>query len=342
MSLEILENYDITPFNTFGVKVHARYFARISMVQQLVELDAIKNKNQWKPTFLCLGEGSNVLFTQNYPDFVLKIEMGGVEIIKETDQSVQLKVGAGENWHQFVLNGVNRGWGGIENLSLIPGTVGAAPIQNIGAYGVEVKDVIDGVEFYDLKAKQIKLFMKDQCEFSYRDSIFKKQGRGQWIITAVYFNLSKKPQVNTSYGVIQAELQKRSILQPTIKDLSDVVIDIRRSKLPDPKSIGNAGSFFKNPIISKEHFARLKALYPEIAAYPESTGQIKVAAGWLIDQCGLKGWRQGACGIHAQQALVLVNYGGATGSEILHLAEFVQSKVLEKFQVSLETEVQVI
>lgn len=342
MTLEILENYDITPLNTFGVKAQARYFTQISSVQQLVELEALKNKKQGPSSFLCLGEGSNVLFTQNYPDLVLKIEIGGVEVIKETDQSVQLKVGAGENWHQFVLNCIHRGWGGIENLSLIPGTVGAAPIQNIGAYGVEVKDVIDGVEFYDVKKKQIKLFMKDQCEFSYRDSIFKKQGRGQWIITAVYFCLSKKPQVNTSYGVIQTELQKKNISQPTIKDLSDVVIEIRRSKLPDPKLIGNAGSFFKNPIITKEQFSRLKKLFPEIAAYPESIRQVKVAAGWLIDQCGLKGWRQETCGIHAQQALVLVNYGGATGSEILRLAEFVQSKVLEKFQVSLETEVQII
>lgn len=342
MPLEIFENYDITPFNTLGVKVQARYFARISSVQQLVELESLKKKNQWKHSFLCLGEGSNVLFTQNYPGLVLKIEMGGVEIIKETDDSVQLKVGAGENWHQFVLNCVNRGWGGVENLSLIPGTVGAAPIQNIGAYGVEVKDMIDGVEFYDVKTKQIKLFMKDQCEFSYRESIFKKQGRGQWIITAVYFNLSKKSQVNTSYGVIQSELQKKNISQPTIKDLSAIVIEIRRSKLPDPKLIGNAGSFFKNPIISEEQFTRLKALYPGVVAYSESTGQVKVAAGWLIDQCGLKALQQGACGVHAQQALVLVNYGGATGSEILSLAEFVQSKVLEKFQVSLETEVQII
>lgn len=340
MALEILENYDITKLTTFGVKAEARYFARISSVQDLVALEAIKNLRQ--QSVLCLGEGSNVLFTQAYSGLILKIEISGIEELKETEQSIQLKVGAGENWHQFVLKCVNRGWGGVENLSLIPGTVGAAPIQNIGAYGVEVKDVIEAVEFYDMKTKQIKLFMKDQCEFAYRDSIFKKQGRNQWIITAVYFNLSKKPQIKTSYGVIQNELQKKNILQPTIKDLSDLVINIRRSKLPDPKLIGNAGSFFKNPIIKEEQFFHLKSSYPEIVAYPEALGFVKLAAGWLVDQCDLKGYRQGACGVHAHQALVLVNHGGATGKEILHLAEFVQSKVLEKFQVSLETEVQIL
>lgn len=340
MALEILENYDISKLNTFGVKAAARYFARISSIQDLVDLEAIKNLRQ--QSFLCLGEGSNILFTQNYPGLALKIEIKGVEELKETEHSVQLKVVAGENWHQFVLNCVNRGWGGVENLSLIPGTVGAAPIQNIGAYGVEVKDVIEAVEFYDVKTKQIKLFMNDQCEFSYRDSIFKKQGRGQWIITAVYFNLSKNPQIKMSYGAIQAELQKRNISQPTIKDLSDLVIAIRRSKLPDPKVIGNAGSFFKNPIIKEEQFFRLKSSYPDIVAYPEALGFVKLAAGWLVDQCGLKGYRHGACGVHAHQALVLVNHGGATGKELLHLAEFVQSKVLEKFQVSLETEVQIL
>lgn len=345
MALLIHENFNLMSFNSFGVGGTARYFTSISSIPDLMEL--MQKKRKTDPAFskinmLCLGEGSNILLIDSFSGLILKNEIKGIEVLKETDQSVHLKVGAGENWHGLVLHCVNQGWGGIENLSLIPGTVGAAPIQNIGAYGVEVKEVIDEVEFYDMTSDQIRIFKKEECQFSYRDSLFKQQGKGKWIITHVYFTLSKNPIIKAEYGALQAELQKRKITNPRIKDISSIVMDIRRSKLPDPKQLGNAGSFFKNPIVPAEVYTRLKTLYPQLVSYPESPERFKLAAGWLIEQCGLKGLRQGACGIHAQQALVLVNYGGATGKEILALSELVKTKVLEKFQVLLETEVQII
>jgi len=378
LSLVIHENVDLTQLNTFGIAAMARYFSHITSTNALLELfknkllsldklapdneeksmnlnlnenpdlfqsdgkDFIKSRTFYKSNFLCLGEGSNILFVQSYPGIVLKNEIKGIEILKETDDGIQLKVGAGENWNDFVLYCVNRGWGGLENLTLIPGTVGAAPIQNIGAYGVEVKDFIDTVEFYDVTSDQMRHFKKEDCQFAYRDSIFKKQGKGKWIITSVYFTLAKKPIIKTSYGAIQSELQNRQCLNPTIKDISEIVMTIRRSKLPDPKQLGNAGSFFKNPIVSKEQYTNLKTLHSQLVAFPETTGDFKLAAGWLIESCGLKGFKQDRVGVHSQQALVLVNYGGATGQEIFALSEMVKAKVFEKFQIHLETEVQII
>ncbi len=355
MSLVIQENVNLSSMNTFGVEAQARYFIRFSSKEELIEVFQksvfdvpVKKENKvtrnasTKLPFLCLGEGSNILFVQPFSGVVLKNEIRGLEILKQTAESVSLKVGAGENWHKFVLHCVQQNWGGVENLSLIPGTVGAAPIQNIGAYGVEVQDVIEAVEIYDIEQKKFLILSKEECQFSYRDSIFKREGRGRWIITSVNFTLSKKPILRTHYGAIEIELKNQGISHPTIKDISDTVIKIRRSKLPDPKELGNAGSFFKNPVVTADFYSSLKQAHPQIIAYPEASGQYKIAAAWCIEQCGFKGWRQGACGVHSQQALVLVNYGTATGNEILALSERIRTKVFETFQIQLETEVQVI
>lgn len=309
-------------------------------VKSAGELLQILEQSNKEPQ-LILGGGSNILLTKNVEGLVLKIEIGGIEEVKEDVKHIYVRAGAGENWHAFVQYTIQRNWGGLENLSLIPGNVGAAPIQNIGAYGVELKDVFYELEAYDRKEKKIFSFGVNDCQFDYRSSIFKTSGKGRYIILNVTFILHKHPVLNTHYGAIREELKKMDITSPTIQDVSRAVIKIRRSKLPDPADIGNAGSFFKNPVIDQKSFLFLSEKYPDIPAYPHEDQSVKLAAGWLIEQCGWKGYREGDAGVHKNQALVLVNYGKATGREIYALSEKILESVQKKFGVELEVEVNI-
>jgi UDP-N-acetylmuramate dehydrogenase len=288
-----------------------------------------------------LGGGSNLLLTQNLLGLTIKNEIDGIEIMLENEHEVLVKVGGGVVWHQFVLWAVANGLGGIENLSLIPGTVGASPIQNIGAYGVELKDVFHSLDAYDLGTGEPCTFHQEECQFGYRDSVFKRELKGKFFIVNVNFRLQKHPKTNTAYGDIQRILQEWEIAKPTISDVSNAVIHIRQSKLPDPAVIGNAGSFFKNPELEPADFQRFKEKFPEAPNYPQADGRVKLPAGWLIEQAGWKGERIGDAGCHAKQALVLVNYGEAKGEEILALAEKIQASVLEKFGIALTPEVNI-
>ncbi len=284
-----------------------------------------------------------MLLTKDIDDLVVHINTEGICIDREDDNSVYLTVNAGENWHDFVLWCIDQNYGGIENLSLIPGNVGTCPIQNIGAYGVEVKDVITKVEAVSIETGKLVQFSNAECKFGYRNSIFKNEVKGKYIITSVSFKLTKKDHVlNTSYGAIETELASKNITNPTIKTVSDAVIAIRQSKLPDPKEIGNSGSFFKNPVISKSLFENLKEKFPNIPSYSVSDEEIKVPAGWLIEQSGFKGKRFGDYGVHEKQALVLVNYGNASGKDIYKLAQQIQTTIKENFTIDLEIEVNVI
>ena len=284
-----------------------------------------------------------MLLCNDYPGLLIRNAIKGLQIVHEDDDHVLLRVYSGESWHETVMYCVERNWGGIENLSLIPGTVGAAPMQNIGAYGVELEQVFDQLEALNLNTLELETFNKTQCAFGYRESVFKRQLKGQYFIYSVTFKLSKKPIIHADYGDIQAILNEKGLSAETagIKDVSDAVIHIRQSKLPDPKVLGNSGSFFKNPQISKEHFEALKLQFPDIKGYPQNDG-IKVPAGWLIEQCGWKGKRVGNTGSHSKQALVLVNYGGATGSEIYQLAQDIIQSVADKFSIQLEPEVNIV
>ena len=284
-----------------------------------------------------------MLLCNDYPGLLIRNAIKGLQIVHEDDDHVLLRVYSGESWHETVMYCVERNWGGIENLSLIPGTVGAAPMQNIGAYGVELEQVFDQLEALNLNTLELETFNKTQCAFGYRESVFKRQLKGQYFIYSVTFKLSKKPIIHADYGDIQAILNKKGLSAETagIKDVSDAVIHIRQSKLPDPKVLGNSGSFFKNPQITKEHFEALKLQFPDIKGYPQNDG-MKVPAGWLIEQCGWKGKRVGNTGSHAKQALVLVNYGGATGSEIYQLAQDIIQSVADKFSIQLEPEVNIV
>jgi UDP-N-acetylmuramate dehydrogenase len=290
---------------------------------------------------LILGAGSNILFTQDYNGLVLKNEILGIEVIEENEEFVLVKVGAGVNWHQFVLHCIDQDWGGVENLSLIPGTVGAAPVQNIGAYGVELKDVLHALHAWDIKQQQLIEFNNADCAFGYRNSVFKQTYKGAMVICDVVFKLTKKHVVKIGYGAIKDQLVSHGISAPTIRDVSNAVIAIRSSKLPDPNEIGNAGSFFKNPVVGKLFFEHLHKCYPDVVAYP-SGSDMKLAAGWLIEQAGWKGFHEGSVGCYDKQALVLVNFGGATGAEILALAKRIQASVKGRFDVELEMEVNVI
>ena len=284
-----------------------------------------------------------MLLCNDYPGLLIRNAIKGLQIVHEDDDHVLLRVYSGESWHETVMYCVERNWGGIENLSLIPGTVGAAPMQNIGAYGVELEQVFDQLEALNLNTLELETFNKTQCAFGYRESVFKRQLKGQYFIYSVTFKLSKKPIIHADYGDIQAILNEKGLSAETagIKDVSDAVIHIRQSKLPDPKVLGNSGSFFKNPQITKEHFEALKLQFPDIKGYPQNDG-IKVPAGWLIEQCGWKGKRVGNTGSHAKQALVLVNYGGATGTEIYQLAQDIIQSVADKFSIQLEPEVNIV
>ena len=323
--------------NTFGLESQAQSFVEVSSVEELTEI--LKNPELKDTPKFILGGGSNILLTRDISALVIKMSIKGIDKIKEDNDHIWLHVGAGEKWQDLVTYCVDHAYAGIENLSLIPGTVGAAPMQNIGAYGVEIKDVVENVEtiFYD--SAEIRTFTNDGCKFGYRESIFKHELKGKCIITGVLFRLNKKPVYHIEYGDIQKTLQEAGITSLSIKAVSDAVIHIRKSKLPDPAEIGNAGSFFKNPEIPEEQFNKLKAVYPAVPGYPTIPGFVKVPAGWLIEQAGWKGYRDGAIGVHARQALVLVNYGGGSGEQIKSLSQKIQQSIEEKFGIRLSAEV---
>ena len=337
--MQVAENFSLKQYNTFGVDVMARKFISVHSTDELRDV----LQQAYASEIFVLGGGSNMLLTKDIDKTVIHIGLKGIELISESRDDVVLKVGAGENWHQFVLYCIEKGYGGLENLSLIPGNVGTAPVQNIGAYGVELKDSFESCEAMRIQTLEVDTFSAEQCEFDYRNSVFKNKLKGEYIITSVNFRLSKKDhQLSTSYGAIQEELDKHNIKEPTIKNISDAVVSIRQQKLPDPRELGNSGSFFKNPVIKETEFKKLQKQFPEMPFYALHANQIKIPAGWLIDQAGLKGYRQGDAGVHKNQALVLVNYGNATGQEILALSKEIQDKIYKKYGIQLEPEVNVI
>lgn len=337
--LQILENISLKPYNSFAINVNARYFAEIKTAADLTELFQTGLLTTQK--LLVVGGGSNILFTHDFDGLIVKINIKGLNSVVDSDE-VLVTSGAGEVWTDFVNYCVKNNFAGVENLSLIPGTVGASPIQNIGAYGVELKDVFESCSAFEIKTGQIKTFTFEDCHFGYRESIFKGELKGQFIITEVTFRLSAQPKINTSYGAIEAELQKRAIDHPSIADVSAAVSHIRVSKLPDPSTIGNAGSFFKNPVIEKYEFADIIARHPDVVHYPTPDGRIKLAAGWLIEQCGWKGKKVGETGTWKNQALVLVNHGSATGTEVFQFSEQIIDSVESTFGVTLEREVNIL
>lgn len=338
--MNIQQNVSLKSLNTFGIEAKAREFVEIKSKEELEVL--CMNFNLKDRKVLVLGGGSNMLLTRDVDGMVIKISIKGISIVAENENHVWVKAMAGEVWHDLVIWSIEKGFGGLENLSLIPGCVGASPMQNIGAYGVEIKHTFDSLEAIELDGGATKTFTTSECKFGYRESIFKQEAKGKYIILSVTFKLSKNPSFNTTYGAIQQTLQKNGITQPTVKAISDAVIEIRSSKLPNPKVLGNAGSFFKNPEIPNAQFETLKQQFPDLVGYPASEGYTKVAAGWMIEQCGWKGKVVGNTGAHKDQALVLVNYGGATGKEIWQLAMDIQESVREKFGITISPEVNVI
>jgi UDP-N-acetylmuramate dehydrogenase len=333
----IQTNINLKEYNTFGISVKAEMFAVFSSIEELKQILSFRNDKK----LLVLGGGSNLLLTQDFDGLVIKNEIKRFEVIEETVSEVIVESGAGENWHEFVLNCIDKGFGGVENLSLIPGSVGASPMQNIGAYGVEIKDVFESLTAYHIASGEIHYFDKTKCEFGYRESIFKNKVKGEYIILTVTFRLTKNPTINSSYGAINEQLKVMGIQVPTIKELSAAVIAIRQSKLPDPKIIGNAGSFFKNPTVDNVLLEKIQENYPDIPNYPAENGR-KLAAGWLIEKAGWKGRTFDNYGVHKLQALVLVNYGNCTGQEIFDLSSQIIQDVFEKFGVLLEREVNIL
>lgn len=339
--MTIKENYPLSTLNSFGVPVKTRYFVEINTVQEAMEIwQLFAQKNIGR---LVLGGGSNLLFTKDYNGYIIKSNISGIYVVKEDENYFWVKAGSGVQWHALVESCIKANFGGLENLSLIPGTVGAAPIQNIGAYGVEIKDYIEAVEAINLLNGDKKYFKNHECNFGYRDSIFKNELKDQYLITNVVFRLTKKHQLHLDYGKIRDVLQQKNKKKVTISDVSQAVIDIRMSKLPDPAVQGNAGSFFKNPVIHQNEYQKLKSLYSDIPAYPLSDEEIKIPAAWLIDQCGLKGLKHKHAAIHKNQPLVLINDDGkASGGEIAELAKIVQDNVQQKFGIHLHPEVRII
>jgi UDP-N-acetylmuramate dehydrogenase len=335
--MQIQHNISLKNFNTFGIDVNAESYVSITLTSDLTKILNLK-----KEIFVLSG-GSNLLLTKDIDKLVVHLNTKGIEVQELNQNEVLVSAQAGENWHEFVLWCIGENYGGLENLSLIPGNVGTCPIQNIGAYGVEVKDTIIGVEAIDINTGALKNFSNSECDFGYRNSVFKNELKGKYILTKVTFKLTRNEHtLNDSYGAIQSELESTKITQPNIKNISDAVINIRNSKLPDPKEIGNSGSFFKNPVISNKKFSKLKEIYPAMPSYVLSKKEIKIPAGWLIEQCGFKGKRFGETGSHKNQALVLVNYGNATGKEVHALARKIQATVLKNFNIALEIEVNVL
>lgn len=340
----IQENVSLVNYNTFRIDVSARWFAEITSEAELVDIlqsEFIKSKQ-----VLVLGGGSNMLFTKDYEGLVLKISIPGIEVLEAANSGaadeVLVRAGAGVSWKALVEYCVANGLGGIENLSLIPGTVGASPVQNIGAYGVELKDIFYNCTAVEIATGERRVFTYEDCAFGYRESVFKSALKNQYIITSVSYHLSKSAEINIHYGAIQQELAHRGITHPGIADVAKVVSEIRVSKLPDPATIGNAGSFFKNPVISVEEFERVHAAFPDVVNYPTPDGRVKLAAGWLIEQCGFKGVVEGRTGTWKNQALVLVNHGGATGTAVYEFSEKIIAAVSAKFGISLEREVNVL
>jgi UDP-N-acetylmuramate dehydrogenase len=337
--MKILNNVSLRTYNTFGINAKARFFCEINSIKDLelaLQLDEYPNK-------FVLSGGSNMLLTKDIDALVLHLNIKGIEIISESETEVFIKVMAGENWHQLVLWTLEHNFGGLENMSLIPGNTGTSPIQNIGAYGVELKDIFESCEAMEITTQTLKTFSNQACNFGYRESYFKNEGKGKFIITSVTLKLSKKNHLlNTSYGAIDQELEKLGIANPTIKDVSNAVIAIRKSKLPDPAELGNSGSFFKNPIISKAEFLVFSESHPDAPFYKVKEEAYKIPAGWLIEQSGFKGKRYGDAGVHKNQALVLVNYGTATGKEIVDLAHKIIDTVYAKFNIRILPEVNVI
>lgn len=334
----IEHNVSLKPYNTFGLNAEAKLLVRVNSVAALQEILA-DDKLMEEERFI-LGGGSNILLTRDVDGLIIKNEISGIEVVYETDSHVLLRSGAGVVWHELVMHCIEKNHAGIENLSLIPGNVGAAPMQNIGAYGVELKDVFHSLEAVEMSTGNVHSFSNSDCQFGYRESVFKRKLKGQFIISSVTLKLSKQPNINTSYGAIEAELERLGVSEPSIQDVSKAVINIRQSKLPDPKKLGNSGSFFKNPVIPTSQYEELKRKHPDIPGY--SAGEeTKLAAGWLIEQCGWKGKIVGNTGSHAQQALVLVNYGNATGVEIFNLSAQIMQSVYDTFGVQLEREVNV-
>ncbi|WP_347374351.1 UDP-N-acetylmuramate dehydrogenase [Aequorivita sp. Q41] len=336
--MQIEENKSLKTYNTFGIDCHARYFVSIETI------DELKKVLSEKPSaaLFILGGGSNMLLTKDLNAFVLHINLKGIEILKETDTEVLVKAMAGENWHEFVQYCIEKDFGGLENLSLIPGNVGTAPIQNIGAYGVELRDTFESCSVLEIETLKETVFTKEECSFGYRNSIFKNEAKGKFIITSVIFRLTKgNHKTSVSYGDIQKNLTDRNINKPTIKAISEAVIAIRQSKLPDPKVLGNSGSFFKNPIVTSEIFKEFKQKFPEAPFYEVSPTEFKIPAGWLIENAGFKGKRFGDAGVHKNQALVLVNYANATGKEIWQLAMDIQKKVKQTTGIFIEPEVNI-
>lgn len=338
--IKITENAALKHLNTFGIEAFSKWYAEVNSVNDIQEL--ILHPVFKKSEKLILGGGSNLLFTKNFDGIVVKNNLKGISVVKETELDVLVKAAGGEVWHEFVMWCIAKNFAGLENLSLIPGCVGASPMQNIGAYGVEIKDVFESLEAVNLADGKLDIFNKAACKFGYRESVFKHELKNKYIIVSVTFKLSKDPKINTSYGAINTELQSLGITKPGIKDVSQAVINIRSSKLPDPKVTGNAGSFFKNPEVTKEMYATVKEKFPDLVAYELENGNYKLAAGWLIEQSGLKGHKQGNAAVHDKQALVLVNKGGATGNDVYSLSEYVLQTVFAKFGVKLEREVNII
>ncbi|OXA95475.1 UDP-N-acetylenolpyruvoylglucosamine reductase [Flavobacterium oncorhynchi] len=337
--MEIQSNFSLKNYNTFGIEAKAKKFVA---VHSIAELKSTLSANKDEGKFI-LGGGSNMLLTKDIEALVIHIDLKGKKIIKEDDDFVWVESQAGETWHDFVLWTIDNNFGGLENMSLIPGNVGTTPVQNIGAYGTEIKDTFVSCEAMNIASQEMKTFTNAECNFGYRESIFKNEVKDQFIITSVIYKLTKRNhKINTSYGDILAELAKKNITEPTLKEVSNAVIAIRQSKLPDPKELGNSGSFFKNPILLKSDFEKIHKKFPDMKFYEVSETEVKVPAGWLIEQAGLKGKRFGEAGVHKNQALVLVNYGNATGQEILAVSKEVQKTVFETFGIHIEAEVNVI
>ncbi len=335
--MKLQENVSLKSFNSFGLDAKARFFARFQSRQELEEL----LQNPQYP-ILILGGGSNLLFTKDFNGLVVKNELKGITLVKEDEHYYYVQAAAGENWHRFVLYCIAQNYAGLENLSLIPGSVGASPIQNIGAYGVEIKDVFDSLQAYHINEKTTHQFNLADCGFGYRESVFKKQNPNRFVILSVTFRLAKQPVFHTGYGAIEQELVKMQVSTLTAKAISDAVIRIRSSKLPDPAVTGNAGSFFKNPVIPEKHFEEIRRVHADVPGFSAGLGLVKVPAGWLIEKSGWKGYRKGDAGCYEKQALVLVNYGTATGSEIFEISENIINSVFTRFGVTLEREVNIL
>jgi UDP-N-acetylmuramate dehydrogenase len=343
--MQVLENISLRPYNSFGIDAKARYLVHIRSVEDLQQLPALDPAVRLP--LLVLGGGSNLLLMDDFEGMVLKIDIKGIEKTEEDADSVYIKAGAGENWHSFVMHCIENGWAGVENLALIPGCVGATPMQNIGAYGVEIKSVFHELTAWHIEEKCNYTFTLKDCAFGYRDSVFKHKYKDQFVILNVTYRLNKKPVFNISYGAIEQELQRMGVQEKSIEAIAQAVINIRSSKLPDPKEIGNAGSFFKNPSVGKEKFLQLKSTYPDMVGYDNPDGTVKLAAGWLIEHSGpvagtsWKGYRMGDAGVHRNQSLVLVNYGAATGKQLYELSENIERTVENQYGVKLEREVNI-